>query len=1028
MTGNSPSIPLEDITNFPSKLRKKMKAKRIIELTQLFYSDNKLIDAVTLAEFTEASIREALEARQFGRKHIESILVDITGKRKVEPHGLLGKNHWLLGVVAQGNYRDELIALEASAIATLLENLENLTTETLEEVLMILLHRLLLIPDSTLKAEYEQLIEFAERYQRSSLLAYNIAKAKAILVAIGVEADPAKLIIQLRKLSNNWKVLMQVMEQRGKEKGKMILVALHAMESLKVLDVSEKHLKTQVEKTMSTKKLRKSQLTHITTAMNAAVELRDAYLVANLASRASKIWFELAQGKPGKDFADDLLRSLRFARTAIFHYRTLDDLSRAVKQLEHLIHLISEIPFKPPEIFEEAVIGVLKTFVSTVPILDRPADQKFILQASTRLDRIISRLNQQLTSQEAQYNLAKLQIEFQEAAITQLQQLGTEPKKFRGLDRELIQALVQLAETAPDEESDELLNSAAVHASQILTDIKPISKISEQDLEIISVVTSQLAKRPPDTLNKAATQLMTQSHQLNEQLYFQTKDPQVRAKLALHLLLSRLAPDSSGKLPLDLSLKELDKLEEYASTALLTHVKEKQPIPVLKAGSILVWIILQRRHHIQIREEVQKLKEAARDFTEKTFTFMPSSTELPSNGFPFAWLLLRNVNAFVHDEEPIDESKWEELLTQSEQLAQTLAKEAKARDDVSNTILALSAAGTATAKLATITTSSDQRVSLLRRATTQIQKALQAATSRGAPKDIEVALLQYDQLMQARLTLAPTISDQRPILNEWNQIYNEAVKALQSVDEIEVANRLEAYRILNVQVPLTFTLIITGKETHDSVRRQLTNLLHEVSQIGSSEQRQLAKQLERQWAFQLGEDSLLASGYRLEDAETTFTLADEHFRISLQVEPQITVNNQTLQKIRSFPYLRPTSQPNELVWYETNPILCGAYADDEVFTWLTLQDPSENRVSIGFWLIASKEIIATLTLQILAIDGLSQSPNGVEIQLSGAQVQIPLPPTVAEHRDAKGVLVFELSLTPGFPKMLPIHVQISKSP
>ncbi|MFX1539292.1 MAG: hypothetical protein ACFFBX_00735, partial [Promethearchaeota archaeon] len=1016
------------ITNFPSKLRKKMKAKRIIELTQLFYSDNKLIDAVTLAEFTEASIREALEARQFGRKHIESILVDITGKRKVEPHRLLWKNHWLLGVVAQGNYRDELIALEASAIATILENLENVTTETLEQILMILLHRLLLIPDSTLKAEYEQLIEFAEKYQRSSLFAYNIAKAKAILDAVGVEVDPTKLIIQLRKLSNNWKALMQVMEQRGKEKGKMVLVALHAIDSLKVLDVSEKHLKTQVEKTMSTQKLRKSQLTHITAAMNAAIELRDAYLVAKLASRASKIWFELAQGKAGKDFADDLLRSLRFARTAIFHYRALDDLSRAVKQLEHIIHLIGEIPFKPPEIFEEAVIGVLKTFVNTVPILDRPADQKFILQATTRLDRIISRLNQQLTTQEARYNLAKLQVNFAKAAISQLQQLGTEPEKFSGLNRELIQALLQLAKTAPDEEKDELLNSAATHASHILINIKPTSRISEQDLEIVSKVTSQLAKNPPDTLSKVATQLIKQSHQLNEQLYFQTKDPQIRAKLALQLLLSKITPDSSGKIALELSLKELDKLEEYASTALLTQVKEKQPIPVLKAGSLLVWIILQRLHHIQDQQQTQKLKEDARDFTEKTFTFMPSSTELPIDVFPFAWLLLRNINMLVHEEEPTDEPKWEQLLTHSEQLAQTLAKAAKTRDDISNEILALSAAGTATAKLATITTSSDQRLRLLRRATTQIQKALQAATSQGNPKDIEIALLQYDQLMQARLTLAPIIFTQRPILDEWNQTYIEAVKALQSSNAPEIANRLEAYRILNVQVPLTFTFIITKKETQDSVRRQLTELLQEVSKIGSSEQRQLAKQLERRWAFQLGEDSLLASGYRLEDAETIFTLADEHFRISLQIEPQITVNNQTLQKIRSYPYLRPASQPNELVWYDATPILCSVYADNELFTWSTLQEPSENSVTVGFWLITSKEIKAVLTLQILAIEGLSQSPDGVKIQLPGAQVQIPMPPAIAEHREAKGVLVYELTLTPEFPKALPIHVQIAESP
>ncbi len=1025
MVGADPSIPLSDLTNLPAKLRRKLDKQGINDLTLLFLSENKLQDAVTLAKNADFTIREALEARHFGRSHLENTLADITTKRKVEPLGLLWKIHWLLGIVPEGDYRNELIALEASAIATILENLETTKAPTIEKILLILLHRLLLIPEIIMKAELEQLVEFAEKFQRSSLLAYQIAKVKDTIAALAGEEEPTKQIVLLRKLSKQWKALHRTMEDRGEEKGKIIVTALQAFDDLKVLDISEQHLKARLQRTMTTKKLRQSQLKHITTAMNTVVELRDAHSTAKFATRASQIWFELAQGKSSKAFGDDLIRSLRFARTAVFHYRALDDLSGAVKQLDHIIHLIGEVPSDPPELLEEAVTGALKTLVRTIPLLDRPADQNLILRVSKRLDSLLARLMPKLESLDARYTLAKLHVKFQQTALHQLQQLGAPPETYQTLNRELIQALLRLAEVAPEEEKKTLLNTAAEYAIQLIPEITPSTKIDNQDLEVVSYVAQQLAQRPPETLSESARRLIEQSNQLNEQLYFQTKDPQIRAQLALQLLLSQVSPDASGKINVPFPTKDLDKLEDYATTAMLAQVRGRQQVQALKAGSLLVWIILQRINSVTAAQEVQKLKEDARDFAEQTFTFMPSSSELTGEAYPFAFLLLRNVNALVYDERPADESQWEQLLTQSEQLAQTLAKAAAVREDTHNEIIALSAAGTATAKLATLTTSNSSQSRLLRRATTQIQKALQAAASDGNAADIEAVLSQYDQLMQARLTVTSTLSAQIPIFEEWNQTYGKGVEALRSADAGDDANRLQASRILNAQVPLSFTLLSQGKESLDSVRRRLSEILHEAGQIGSKEQAQLAQQLERRWAFQLGDDSILDSGFRLEDAETSFTLADEHFRISLQVEPEVAIEGQVLQKTRTFPYLRPSTKPTDLIWYDITPILCSTYVGDKLQTWLTLQDPSEESVSIGFWLIAPEDLTATVTLQILATDALSQGPEGVVIQLAGAQVELPRQPVVAEHREAKGILIYELGLSARFPDTISLNVQIA---
>ena len=1024
MTRANPTLPLAEVTSIPDKLKKKLKSKGITELAQLYLSENKLQDAITLAEKTSITVPEANKVRHQGHRYIETLLEEITTKRKVEPLELLWKLHWLLGTVPEGDQRKDLIVLEASAITKLLETFDTASAPAIEQLLRILLHRQLIITDEIRQGEITQLIEFTEQYQKKSLLAYQITKAKPTLSALSQIEEPTKLIVELRKIGNHWKRLHQIMKERNDEKGIRILTALQAKDSLKVLDISQEHLRDRLQQTMSTKKLRQSQLTHITTIMNAAIDLDDAYLAAQYAARATKIWFELAQVKPGETLSDDLLRSLRFARTAIFHYRVLDDTKGTVQQLEHLVHLLGEISTADLAPLEEAVTGAINTFIGTLPLLDRPADQSLILKAAQRFYGVVGKLEKLLKRPESRQDLAKLQMRFQHTALNQLHAIGAEDSLIREFRSNQIYGLLRLIETAPEAEQATLIEQAVREANALIPASRPIAKITDDELTIISKVSARLAQLPKDALSEPANQLIETSHQINEQLYFQTKDPKVKAKLALQLLLSKISPNTAGTIRTAFSTKELDKLEEYASTGLITHVKAKEPNPVLKAGSILVWVILQRINLTQTREDIEKLKEDARDFVEKTYAFMPPPEQLSDDGYPFAFLLLRSVNELVLNERPTDESQWEHLLTQSEQFAQALAKIAHAQGNIGHQILAMSAAGTATAKLATLSLSTSQRSRLLKRATSQMQKALQVASAGASPKEVEAALAQYDHLLQAQLTSTPTISAQASIFSEWDETYREVVNAIRQEGEDDVANRLEAYRILNAKIPLAFSSLQREAASVDSVKRQVIDLLHEVIQIGSPQQASMAKQLERRWAFQLGEDSLLASGYRLEDAETSFTLADEHFRISLQVEPHISINEQALRKIRSFPYLRPALQPNGLTWYDESPVICSLYSDKKLQTWLTIQNPTEQKVSIGYWLIASEEVKVTLTFQILAIETLSQDSTGVVVKLSGAQISVAKQPVVAEHRESSGVLVYELHLTAGYPEPLPLDVTI----
>jgi hypothetical protein len=107
------------------------------------------------------------------------------------------------------------------------------------------------------------------------------------------------------------------------------------------------------------------------------------------------------------------------------------------------------------------------------------------------------------------------------------------------------------------------------------------------------------------------------------------------------------------------------------------------------------------------------------------------------------------------------------------------------------------------------------------------------------------------------------------------------------------------------------------------------------------------------------------------------------------------------------------------------PILSSTFEGDQLQTWLTLLDPSENSVSIGFWLVPSEDATPTVTLQILGSDAMSQGAEGVMIQLTGAQLEISRQPAVAERRDAKGILVYEPKLTAGFPDTIRMNLRIA---
>jgi hypothetical protein len=758
--------------------------------------------------------------------------------------------------------------------------------------------------------------------------------------------------------------------------------------------------------------------------MNAAVELKDANLVTDFAERGSRIWFELAQGKTSQAFTDDLLRSLRFARTAIFHARALDDVKRAVDLLLHLIHLLGEFPKDVPEPLAEATLGVLRTLLSTVPLLDRPVDVNPILEGADRVRRSVEPLSEQLRDTQQRRQLVQLYLDFQRLAVHQLQQLGAEMPALRDGLRTLVRSLLTGADAATTQNKSELLNESAEYANQLLALARPKDQLDEEDLELISSLAGRFAQQPPKSLNDAAKQLIAESHQLNEQLLARTQDSKLRAQVALRLLLSRLAVDSTGVLASVPKPEELDRLEGYASTALIEHAKARHSLDALKAGSILVALLLQRIQVSNQDEQKQHLKEDAQDFAEKTLTFVPVAQELKGEGYPFALLLLRSIHDLVRGEKRGDTSRWESLLTQAEALASALATTAAKRRDTDNQLLALSSAATATAELAALSPPGPKQTHLLIRATMQIQKALDATSAAVKPDSVKATMDQYHRVISDRLTMTPDVRSQVTLLQEWGRISEQAADALQKMEATETANELQIQRALNAQIPLVLAQYSLGELTLEAAKRQVTGLLQDIAKKGNANQAELARQLGRRWAYQLAPGTIIDSGFRLESTETGFSLADEQFRISLQVDEQVVIAKRAAPRGNTRHYLRPSGKVDDPIWYNPTPVLYTAYGTAGPVTWHALENPAKEGVTIGLWLVSANAIHVELTVKISDVEALAPQATGLVMRILGGEVRVSQQPTRYEHGENQAVLVYELDLSPGDPQFIPLIVRM----
>ncbi len=1020
---SNPPIPFEEIAGISATHRSKLKSAGIVELTQLYLEKGKLRDSVELASITGLSIQTGLEVRHKGRKHIISLLAEIAAKRKIDPFAILWKIHWLLGIVPSSELREEGLTREYEAIASVSETLESAKAAAIDRIIILLLHRTLFYSGVYDKKVFEQLVSTAEKFQRASLLAYRIAKAKDVLMAVIEAEKPAQQVVALRKTRSSWSQISKALEEREELMGQKIITARRAADSLAVLDISEQHLMDRIKQTMTTTKLRQSQLTQITALMNIAVELHDVVLVASLAERASRIWFELAQGKTGTKLTDHLLRSFRFARTATLYSRVLDDSNKLANLVEHLSHLLSEFPTDNTEALLEVAMGVMNTLVRTIPLLNKQSDGKRILLVTQRIRRIVTTLSKQITDKERRLRLVKLYTSFLQVALTQMEQLGVSEEVYQEGRREIVQTLLTLADAAEKEEQETLLDQAVNHTISILDSVDSKTKVNPLDLEIVSAVAARLARRPREKINEEGQQLMERSHKLNEQIYAQTRDSAVRGQMALQLLLAEVAPDAVGVLS-PTPPEKFEKLEEYATTALIGNVKTKQRLNSLKAGAVLVGLLLKQVQNVSGEKQRLRLKHDARDFASKTLAFMPPAEDITGEAYPYALLILRCLSDLVPDEQASADSEWEQLLQKGEQLAMTLAAASSERQETDNQLLAFSAAATATASLASIQPIGPERARLFIRATKQIEKALDAASKTDKPESIEAIVMQYNKIMRSRLSTILDIEKHMSLFDEWSNTCSQAAELLEHSSSKNLAGQVKASCILNTEIPLEFLRLSKGTQDLESAKRKITSLLQKVGKIGGKQQRELASKLERRWAFQLGADAILVAGFRIEATKTGFTLADEKFRISLKISEKITVTSQSFPSSDSFLYLRPISTPNSPIWYELNPALCSVFNESEIYRWLTIDEASETSANIRVELITQQAKTITYSIEMLTIEAPIQNKEGITMRFSDGELQILRVPTKTEYHQQRGKIIFELNVVPETPEPLKLRLEL----
>jgi len=378
----------------------------------------------------------------------------------------------------------------------------------------------------------------------------------------------------------------------------------------------------------------------------------------------------------------------------------------------------------------------------------------------------------------------------------------------------------------------------------------------------------------------------------------------------------------------------------------------------------------------------------------------------------------------VHGEKRGEVPRWESLLTQAEALASALATAAAKRKDTDNQLLALSSAATATAELATLSPPGPKRAQLLTRATTQIQKALDATSAAVKPRSVKATMDQYHRVISDRLIMTPDVRSQVALLQEWSKVTDQAADALERAEANETANELRTYRMLNAQIPLALARYCLGELTFEAAKRQLTGLLQDITKKGNKGQAELATQLGRRWAYQLAAGTIIDSGFRLESTEAGFTLADEQFRINLQVEEQVIVAKRVVPRGSTRHYLRPSDKADTPVWYNPTPILCTMYGATGLVTWHGLENPAKEGVTIGLWLLSADALRAELTVKISDVEALVPQATGLALRIPGGEIRIPQQPTRYEHGENRAILVYELDLSPAKPQFLPLELRI----
>jgi hypothetical protein len=236
---------------------------------------------------------------------------------------------------------------------------------------------------------------------------------------------------------------------------------------------------------------------------------------------------------------------------------------------------------------------------------------------------------------------------------------------------------------------------------------------------------------------------------------------------------------------------------------------------------------------------------------------------------------------------------------------------------------------------------------------------------------------------------------------------------------------VEASCILNAEIPLEFLRLGKGSQDLETAKRKITTLLQKAGKIGDTHQRELASKLERRWAFQLGADAILVSGFRIEATKTGFTLADEKFRTSLKINETVVTDGQSNPSSESYLYLSPTSRPDSPIWYDVSPALCSVFGESGVYRWLKIDEATETSAIIKVGLLAQEAKIITYSVEMLVTEAPIQDEEGVTMRFSDGELRILRSPSTIEYSQQRGIAVIELDVVPETPETLKLRLELS---